>query len=363
MNKRKQPAVSVIVPIYNVEKYLRQCLDSIVAQTLVDLEIILINDGSKDGSLEIIREYAEKDKRIKVIDKPNEGYGKTMNRGIKAATGEYIGIVESDDWIEPDMYETLYGIAKLHSVDVAKSCFYFYDNETGKETNPPLWGHELDAEQVFDPHQKPAVFYIMPSVWSAIYRRDFLNCYHIQFLETQGASFQDTSFTFKIWAFSDSVYLTLKPLVHYRIGHFSQSNKSKDKVFCVCDEFAEIERFMASYSKLFKKLEKAFIRMKSNSYSWNLNRLDDENREVFRKRMRKEFTPVFKRNALDFYSMTREYRLELLETIYPRTFGEEIQFVLKNMSWLMKYYWSEDIKVLKMLKRFIRNFIIKLRKF
>ena len=107
MLTEKQPKISILVPCYNVEKYLPQCLDSIVNQTLKDIEIIVINDGSTDSTLNIIKDYASKDKRIKIIDKENEGYGKSMNRGLDVTTGEYVGIVESDDWVEPDFLETL----------------------------------------------------------------------------------------------------------------------------------------------------------------------------------------------------------------------------------------------------------------
>ena len=86
--------VSVLVPIYNVEEFLPECLDSLVNQTLREIEIICINDGSKDDSLKILKEYASKDKRIKIIDKKNTGYGDSMNQGLKKATGEYVGIVE-----------------------------------------------------------------------------------------------------------------------------------------------------------------------------------------------------------------------------------------------------------------------------
>jgi glycosyltransferase involved in cell wall biosynthesis len=105
------PKVSIIVPIYNVEKYLRECLDSIVKQTLKDIEIVCVNDGSTDSSLDIIKEYAEKDERVKYIDKPNSGYGISMNQGLDKAQGEYIGIVESDDFIKPEMFEELYNLA------------------------------------------------------------------------------------------------------------------------------------------------------------------------------------------------------------------------------------------------------------
>ena len=100
--------ISVLVPIYNVKQYLAECIDSIIMQTLTNIEIILLDDGSTDGSAEICDEYAQKDQRIKVIHKPNSGYGATMNIGLDNARGKYVGIVESDDYIRPEMYEEQY---------------------------------------------------------------------------------------------------------------------------------------------------------------------------------------------------------------------------------------------------------------
>ena len=327
MSGYKQPSVSVVVPVYNGKKYLRQCLDSIVGQTLRDMEIIVINDGSTDGSLEIINEYANKDDRVIVIDKPNEGYGKTMNRGIEAATGEFIGIVESDDWIEPDMVETLYGITKLHNVDVVKSRYIPFDDrsgKTGKMSSMP----EHDTERVIDPRRNSLIFYVQPSIWSAIYRREFLNANKIRFLESPGASFQDTSFNFKVWAMAKRAYLTMQPLVYYRVGHTGQSVKSRDKVFCVCDEFREVERYMASHPASFRKLEKIFNRVKYNSYLWNFNRLDGENRESFRKQIQTEFIPILNHNAMDMTGMTRKGRLNFLKIIYPKSIWVKIRYAL-----------------------------------
>ena len=99
--------VSILIPCYNVEKYIRQCLDSVVNQTLKDIEIICINDGSTDSTLDILRKYENRDNRIKVISKHNSGYGASMNIGLETAKGEYVGIVESDDFVEPNMFEKL----------------------------------------------------------------------------------------------------------------------------------------------------------------------------------------------------------------------------------------------------------------
>jgi glycosyltransferase involved in cell wall biosynthesis len=105
------PRISIIIPIYNVNKYLRECLDSIINQTLKTIEIICVNDGSTDNSLEIIKEYIY-DNRIIIINKNNSGYGDSMNQGLNIASGEYIGIVESDDYVDIYMFENLYKITK-----------------------------------------------------------------------------------------------------------------------------------------------------------------------------------------------------------------------------------------------------------
>ena len=106
-----EPKISVIVPVYKVEPYLRKCLDSIVGQTYQNLEIILVDDGSPDGCGAICDEYAAQDKRVRVIHKANGGVSSARNAGLTAATGEWIGWVDSDDWIEPDMYERMLELA------------------------------------------------------------------------------------------------------------------------------------------------------------------------------------------------------------------------------------------------------------
>ncbi len=113
--------ISVIIPVYNTEKYLEQCLNSVINQTLKDIEIICVNDCSTDNSLEILKEYSQKDKRIKIIDlKENKGVSNARNIGINKAEGEYIGFVDSDDWIDDNYYETLYNLAITKSSDIAK---------------------------------------------------------------------------------------------------------------------------------------------------------------------------------------------------------------------------------------------------
>lgn len=117
------PKLSVIMPVCNVESYLAECLDSALSQSFHEIEIICINDGSTDRSLQILREYEKKDPRVKVIDKANAGYGAAMNDGLDAATGEYVGILESDDYACEHAWEKLYTLAKEHDLDIVKGCY------------------------------------------------------------------------------------------------------------------------------------------------------------------------------------------------------------------------------------------------
>jgi len=176
----KKPKISVIVPIYGVEKYLRECLDSILAQTLKDMEIILIDDGSKDACPQIIDEYALKDRRIKVIHKENGGYGQACNVGLSQATGEYVAIVEPDDYIDSDMYADLYAIAEKYNSDIVKSAFYnnFQAKEKTKLTKVK-WEDFIPENKSFKIKEYPYFLYYHPSVWSCIYNREFLTKHNI----------------------------------------------------------------------------------------------------------------------------------------------------------------------------------------
>ena len=318
MNK-KQPKVSILVPCYNVEKYLPQCLDSIVNQTLKDIEIIVINDGSTDSTLDIIKKYAKDDKRIKIIDKQNEGYGKSMNRGLDAATGEYIGIVESDDWVDGDMFEKLVKIADENDVDVVKSNFYEYTTTNGEKNVKaeilPAW----DCGHVIKPHRDSGIFWSRPSIWAAIYRHDFLKKYDIRFLESPGASYQDTGFNFKVWAMADSAFLTSDAFLHYRCDNENSSVKSSGKIFCVADEWDEIDRFLGQYPKIKHGASKLIPHIKLGNYMWNLDRLTKDARKQFRKRFQSDYKKYIKNGDFDKSCFADKDWYRIMVTIFPHS--------------------------------------------
>ena len=277
------PSVSIVVPVCNVERYLDQCIDSIEAQTLDDIEIICVNDGSKDSSLEILRRHAASDDRIRIIDKPNAGYGHTINRGIEAARGTYIGIVESDDFIEPDMFETLCALAKKDHLDIVRSNYWLYWS-TPEERNDLMECYFPDrCDKVFNPRELTEVFFFPPALWSMLVRRDLIVNNGLKLLETPGASFQDTSFSFKLWACAERAELIHRPLLHYRQDNEGSSINNKSKAFFVCEEYAEVERFIREDLKdesLYPLAEKR----KFDAYSWNLERIDPSLREEFAQR-------------------------------------------------------------------------------
>lgn len=285
--------ISVIVPVYNVEKYLTECIESIRSQSLEDLEIICVNDGSTDNSLDILNNFAKQDKRIIVINKTNSGYGHTMNMGLNAATGEYIGIIESDDFADKNMFEDLYKLAKDNDADIAKGDWFNYwsRNKFARKNNRIS---SAKAFQLTNSKKDKSLLRINPSVWSAVYKREFLNKYNIRFLETPGASYQDLAFSFKVFALAERVILTDKAYLYYRQDNMNSSVKSKTKDYCVCDEYDEIDRFLEEYPQLkfeFKVQEEI---NRYNGYVSSVLRIDDT--------VKPEFVKVFSEHFKEEYA-------------------------------------------------------------
>ena len=221
--------ISVIVPIYGVEKYLKECVDSILAQTLNDIEIILIDDGGKDSCPEIIDEYARQDNRIIAIHKPNGGYGQTCNVGLKTAKGEYIAIVEPDDFIDSKMYEDLYKIAKQYDSDIVKSCFY--ENLQTPQIaycHKTMWNDYIPEDKSFTIKEYSHFLYYHPSIWSCIYKREFLNKHNIKFVEAPGAGWTDNPFQVQTMCLAERINYTTNAYYYWRRVNLYESDDLKD---------------------------------------------------------------------------------------------------------------------------------------
>jgi glycosyltransferase involved in cell wall biosynthesis len=273
--------VSVIIPVYGVEKYLRQALDSVAAQTLKEIEIIIIDDGSIDGCPAIIDEYALGDPRIIVEHRENGGYGEAVNRGMDLARGEYIAIFEPDDWIEPEMYEELYTLAKENNAPIVKSD-YWDESDAGRSPYNLFVNAGLGNvdRNIFPKIDINIMCNISHSIWSAIYRAEFLRENNIRFLETPGAAYQDTSFYFKTNLAAERIFITHKKFYHYRLDAAGASSNAKDRVFCIVDETNEIMRIVEDGNAW--ALPAAYRDMEG-AYMWNYLRLPKDRAEEFAK--------------------------------------------------------------------------------
>lgn len=221
------PKVSVVIPIYNVENYLEECLDSVLGQTLADLEVICVNDGSTDGSLDIVRRFEAIDRRVKVIDKANAGYGSAMNAGFDLACGEYVGIVEPDDYIESSMYETMYEKAVASPMADVVKCAWKEVAPDGETTvrNPY---QALSGSEFVTARSYPNLLHWHPSTPMGLYRRAFLEEHGIRYVEAPGAGWVDNPFFQQVFFYARVIKFCQNPFYNYRVGDFEHSSVLRD---------------------------------------------------------------------------------------------------------------------------------------
>lgn len=215
--------VSVVIPCYNVEQYLDQAITSAEQNDRIRLEIICVNDGSPDGSLAIMREHERRDPRVRVIDKPNGGYGNSMNRGFDEARGTYVAILEPDDWVEPHMYDDLFEFGMSFSLetppDIIKTPYTrIWMPGTRKEHryNCSYYMRTAPEVQPFTLKDAPRLIQHHPSIWSAIYRKEFLDENGIRFMEVPGAGWVDNPFLIETLCQAKAIVYKEQPYYNYR---------------------------------------------------------------------------------------------------------------------------------------------------
>ena len=285
------PAISVVIPTYNAAKFLREALDSLLAQTFPDWEAVCVNDGSTDNSLEILQEYAARDGRFHILDGPNGGYGKAMNRGMDAARGKYMAILEPDDILPPNAYKTLFNLAEEHGTDVTRGGLCQFYEENGEKT----FNHPVDfcvKDRVFCPRYHGNVFFMAPNTVCALHRMDFLRGMSIRYHESPGASFQDTSFFFRSLAFAQSMLVTGAVVYLYRQDNPASSINTIDAKWQVLTrEYDFLESRLREQETMWAELEPIFHAKFIESHMWFHSRLTESRQrdfaELFRERVRK----------------------------------------------------------------------------
>ena len=212
------PLISIIVPVYNVEKYLPKCVESLLAQTYSNLEIILVDDGSVDASGQICDTYAAKDSRVRVIHQPNAGVSAARNAGLKAARGEYIGFVDADDWVEPDMYEYLYGLISKENAHLAMCNFYTF---TDSDCKPVI---QISADYAMYPLTSIFDFPSWIYLWNKLFKKSTLGD---QLFNSQVSYGEDSSFIFECIKKQGLLSVGNQPKYYYRHNPKSASNSFK----------------------------------------------------------------------------------------------------------------------------------------
>lgn len=248
------PAISVLIPVYNALPFLEQCLDSIRNQSFPDFEVICLNDGSTDGSLETLNRFAQQDKRFIVLNKDNEGYGRTLNRGLAEAQGEFVSIIEPDDFIESTMFEDLYDFAQQSAnkgavLDIVKGSYWEYFDSTNEYNAPLVASPALrwmmpQSPTVFSLEENQDIICAHPSIWSAIYRRQFLSDNKISFVEPRGAGWADNPFLYETMLLAKKIGWLPGGYYYYRQTNANASSFLKD-YRVPFDRLKEIRAFLS----------------------------------------------------------------------------------------------------------------------
>ena len=246
-----RPLVSIVLPSLNVVNYIGECLESVVSQSLKEIEIICVDAGSTDGTLEIISAYMAKDSRIRLITSDRKSYGLQMNLGLDAAHGKYLAIVETDDMIPENMLKDLYEIAQKKKLDFLKADFYrFVSSKDGSldKTYIPLTKNKALYNVIVEPANRWETFKFVMNTWSGIYSIDFLRRWNIRHNETAGASYQDNGFWFQTFMRAKRAYFIDKPYYLNRRDNPNSSVFSTSKLWCMRDEYDNLRSIIDSDS-------------------------------------------------------------------------------------------------------------------
>ena len=283
----RAPLVSFILPVYNVEEYLPQCLDSLLQQTMPHIEIICVDDGSTDRSLEILKEYAAKDSRLQVLTQKNQYAGAARNLGLSKATGEYVVFLDSDDFFEKDLAKLAYYAAKANKADAVIFDGKRFNNATKQfnEKSYLFYNQYVPKKQPFSVKDCPdRIFQITtPAPWSKMFRRKFVLDTGLQFQTLQNSN--DVFFTYSALAMAGRIVTVNRPLVYYRIGMSTNLQTTKQKnPLCFFDAYKALHDKLVELG-LLDKVRQSYVNAAVNGFGYNLETIQnpDANQQAVNK--------------------------------------------------------------------------------
>lgn len=262
--------ISVVIPVYNVETYLQECMDSILRQTLTQLEIICVDDGSTDRSANILDDYARRDNRVRVIHQKNAGPGAARNCGLRYVHGEYLIFLDSDDWFEPAFLETMLERAEHTQADIVICGSDTF--QTGcKKFNSGEWmlKKELVPGSIFSPKEIPQTMFQFSYgwPWDKFYRTDFLKKYGLDFPKLPNS--EDLVFIFPSLVLAESIAISEKVLVHHRINRSSSVSNSRHRSIEAPLQAVTLFRQRLIDHGLYQKYEQSFLNWAMDFLTWN----------------------------------------------------------------------------------------------
>ena len=390
----KEPKISVIVPVYNVEKYLPKCLDSILCQTFSNIEIICVNDGSTDNSRRILEEYKNKDSRIIIVDKKNGGLSSARNAGMKVAKGEFFSFIDSDDWIDSAMLEKLYKNITSLDTDISICAVHQFDETNQKidDSNPyytlEYFDSSFDNRAFSYKDTKPFIMDVCVMAWNKLYRRSLIDECQAEFPD--GLIFEDGPFFFTIFFKTQKISIVREFLYYYRVNRTGSIIQKAGKKFLHIIDVAEI-----MYNKIkdlpdFDDIKYIFFRKKVEDFIYRFEHLNPKYKSAFAKKMKKESSLVnenifppsmvkgrFKYNYFLFknlktgsilYYEFQKYKIKSMYKLMEIMYKEEGVYFLKYKNHIFKFkkvpeffdiYYSNDRIYVRIFKKIKFDFTFK----
>ena len=323
--------VSVLVPCYNVEKYIKQCLDSIVCQTLKDIEIICINDGSTDSSLDILKDYSKKDDRIKIINQKNKGLGATRNKGIDLARGKYIFFIDSDDYIELDTLFELYNVCEKKELDFVICQVKNYDEKNNEFFTSEYFDMPVLAKTVGDTvFNYNDVKDILPKInvvaWNKLYNLNFIKKINARFSEN--LIFEDNVFFWNLLFNAKKIYFYQKYFYIYRRRDLSITSSGNKNLIDTIEIHNQIFNVFKE-NDLFETHKNFLFNKKVSLIYSRFEEISEEYKETFFKEMKNDFIQMVEEYGKDYIlDILSERAAMILINIIES--NNSLEFQLKN---------------------------------
>lgn len=324
--------ISVLMPVYNVKKYLKQSLDSLLNQSYKDYEIICVDDGSTDGSGEMLDDYARRYDCIKVKHKVNTGYGNSMNVAASLAKGEYLAILEPDDFLENDCFKEIISVfEKNRDVDFVKCDYWEYKNQSSTYVRivekRNLYNRIISGEE-----KNELLLANHIAHWSAIYKIEFVEKNKLFYNETPGASYQDLGFWFLSTLYASKIYLFDKAFYHYRCDNPTSSMNNQAKVDCSMKEYDFILEKALKYCNI-NEFAPYYTRCRTAAVIDTYKRIAEKYRADYLRSVHDDFSRLLKDGILNSDRLSNE------EMVVYRALLEEPGLVCdRKKSELMRFH-------------------------